>query len=201
MKTTIPIQIRDRLSRVWWKLRFTAYRMGRFFVTLIRKRRFSDAIEAADKLVATLHFFDRQRLELEVQRRAQSFAYLLEPTFLYLQGRPNSYFTSDEELYESWLYALDYEETHHLLELYQKLGEVSKQPKHVLRLWMKYLTDIGAERLDTEEETVRMSPEVRRRYDNTIGLSDGDKAEIQFHPWRFGSTLLSSGMLKRGNAS
>lgn len=200
MKATQHKHIHNRIPgmwKVWRKLYFCGYRMMRFMMTLLQKRRFSDAREAASKLNVLLCFFDGQGLEQEIKRCAQSFAYLLEPSSLYLQDKPCTHFSSDEMLYESWIYALDHEGTHHLLELYQKLREVNKKPEQVLQQWMKYLARMELERMDIQQETVKISPEVRKRYDNTIGLADGDEVGIELHPWRLGPDLIASGMVKR----
>ena len=185
------------MRRAWQKPYFYGYRIMKYMVTLVKKRRFLDAHEASSMLNVLLDFFDRQHLEQEIKRYAQSFAYLLEPSSLYLQGQPGTYFTSDEILHEGWIYALDHEETQHLLELYQNLRELNNRPEQALQQWMEYLTRMKLERMDSQRKTVKMSFEVRKRYDNTIGLADGDEVEIELHPWRFGSNLIASGMVRR----
>lgn len=184
----------DRQFQV--KFYFLWNRVKQFFWALFQKRSFSDAYAAASTLNILLYYFDKSQLEREINVYAQSFAYLLEPSSLYLEGKPYAYFVSVDTLHESWLYALDHEETHQLLELYQRLREVNKKPERALRQWIEYLSSAGLTRMDVQQETVRISSKVRKRYDNTLGLADGIEVEIELHPWCLGSNLLVSGMLK-----
>ncbi len=194
MKTTRQGQTNRRLRE---RYHYFWCRIKRYLLVLFQKKSFSEAHSAASTLNILLCFFDELSLECEIKKFAQSFAYLLEPSSLYLEGKPCKYFSSDNTLYESWLYALDNEETRQLLELYQKLRGLIKKPERALHQWMKYLTNMGLEQIDAQQETVKISPEVRKRYDNTIGLADGIDMEIELHPWCLGSNLLVSGMLKR----
>lgn len=190
-------QMHIYMCRGWNKLYLGGYGVIRYVMTLVKKRRFSDAREAASTLNVLLCFFDDQGLEQEIKKCSQFFAYLLEPSSLYLQGRPCTHFASDVTLHESWIYALDHEETQRLSKLYQKLGEVNKTLGQTLQQWMNYLERMHLERMDIQQETVRLSPEVRRRYDNTKGLADGVEVEIELHPWLLGPDLIVSGMIKR----
>lgn len=190
-KSRVDRRFQDKLYFFWLRLK-------RYFLTFIQKRSFSDAHNAANTLnVLLYYFFDESKLEHEIKVFTQTFAYLLEPSSLYLEGKPYAYFVSDDTLHESWLYALDHEKTHQLLAFYQKLRVVNKNPERFLHQWLKYLSSVGLERMDVQQETVQISPKVRKRYDNTLGLVDGIDMEIELHPWCLGSNLLVSGMLKR----
>lgn len=137
---------------------------------------------------------DAQMLEVELNRYHKSFAYLLEPTTLFLQEMPTAYFSTAESLNKAWVYCLD-DDTPCLQKFYYKLCQYAKQDS--LRLWIAFLRKQGFCRVLEDKDTVEISQTSRKYFDNTLGIKDGTILPIENHPWTYAGDLVVGGMVKR----
>lgn len=141
-----------------------------------------------------LRDFRTQELEYELKRYHKTFAYLLEPSTLFLLGRPTPYFSTLELLNKGWEYCLN-NDTTCLLRFYRKIHQAAGE--RALHLWMTYLRNQGFCRMHEEMDTIEISSSSRKYYDNTLGLEDSITLPIESHPWTYKEDLIFGGMLKR----
>lgn len=141
-----------------------------------------------------LRNFDARILEAELSRFNRSFAYLLEPTTLFLQGVPTAYFSTAESLDKAWAYCLN-DDTACLQHLYTKLHQYAKGD--ALRLWIVFLRKHGFSRVLEGEDIVEVSQASRKYFDNTLGIKDGTILPIESHPWTYAGNLVVGGIVKR----
>lgn len=141
-----------------------------------------------------LRRFNAQELEHELRRHHRSFAYLLEPSTLFLLGTPTAYFSTVESLNRAWEYCLD-NDTPCLQQFYNEVQHAAGND--ALHLWLTYLRNRGFCRVHEEMDTIEIFSSSRKYYDNTLGLEDGTTLPIENHPWTYKDELIFGGILKR----
>lgn len=201
----IPVatRLKARADGTWNQLRFVGWRFMKKAANWVLRaenkcfgRKFKAAhVSCMDYL---LHGKDRNALLQEIKISCDRFGYLLEPSYLLVQGaaRPVS-FSSLHALHEAWLYALDDTPTTGLHQLYQSLLELQGWEMISLKAWMEFLQKQGLHRVDEALETLTVTHFARRWYENCLNLADNEVLPIETHPWEMNGKLAAYGRLKR----
>ena len=163
---------------------------------LIRATPLFGRVSAGLQLKCLICEYDQKQLTSELGNEKESFGYLLEPTYLYLAGKPDACFPDAQALHEAWLYALGRDSTPALAQLCSDILQTGSSGA-ALAIWMAYLQTEHFCREQNDMEKVKVSFAVRKWYDNVHGLADGEEAVIERHPWSHCGEQVAAGMLRR----
>jgi len=185
MKQSLHSRISDFARNVYLKIK----RLIRVMVRRLYKQ------NTKDILIQLLACFDMQKLDYEIRRHHNVFAYLLEPSTLFLLGTPTVYFSNEESINNAWEYCLDDESTSCLQQLYREIRTATGE--NALNIWMEYLRQRGFQRIQEDVDIVEITPDAPKYYDNTLGLENGVTLAIEAHPWTYNGAVVFGGILKR----